>query len=182
MAYETLDTDELLRLALGAMSRDRDADALVMLKTLLEREPGHVYGRYLLAAQYAQLGIMDHAESGFREVVASAPDLGIARFQLGQLLLLKGASDEAVAVLEPLAATPAGAALADYAGALIAVAAEDVAGAVAGLQSGLARPQEIPALAGDMQRLLDQLQSRCPMNEEPHGTVPVRLSGYGRQG
>lgn len=182
MAYENLDPEELLHLALDAMNTNKVADSMELLKMLLERKPGHVHAQYLLAAQHAQLGIMDRAETGFREVMVRAPELGIARFQLGQLLLLKGATDEASAVLAPLAAAQTDGALGSYARALIAAAAEDMAGAVAELQAGLAYPQGIPALAADMQRLLDQLQTQGPMGGAAHGTGPVLLSGYGRQG
>lgn len=185
MNYEKLDNDELLRLSLDAMNNGRDADAVVMLKTLLERDPGHVYGQYLLAAQHAQLGMPDRAEAGFRAVVSVAPEFPIARFQLGQLLVIKGAHDEARQVLLPL--TVADDALGAYARAMSAAAAEDIADAVRELDAGLALPQEIPALAGDMQRLRDQLQQvpesapvAAAVADGPAVPAPMFLTGYGR--
>jgi predicted Zn-dependent protease len=178
MTYQKLDNDELLRLALGAMNSDRDAEAIDLLKTLLEREPGHGQAQFLLAAMHAQIGMMDRAEAGFRAAVEALPDLGIARFQLGQLLLLQGRVDETRAVLAPLADQAPGDALGAYARALSAAAADDGAGAIAELQSGLACAQEIPALTGDMQRLLERLQSA---DGAPPPAAPLFLSGYGRQ-
>lgn len=182
MTYEKLDTDELLRLALEAMNAGREADSIVMLKTLLEREPDHVHARYLLAAQHAQLGMMERAEAGFRDVIARSAELPIARFQLAQMLLLRGANQEAQTVLAPLAAAPDGQALGGYARALTAAAVDDTAGTIAGLQSGLACAQDIPALAGDMRRLLDQLLANGPIQPPPgDGAAPLFLSGYGRR-
>ncbi|KRB02448.1 hypothetical protein [Lysobacter sp. Root690] len=191
MSYDKLDNEELLRLALDAINNGRDADSLVMLKTLLERDPKHVYAQYLLAAQHAQLGMFERAEAGFRAAVAGAPDLAIARFQLGQLLVMKGTIEEATQMLAPLA--DRGDALAAYARALVAAANEDAPTAVRELDQGLALPQEIPALAGDMQRLRDRLSvqgadiatmqaTEAALAEtNPIGANPMFLASYGRE-
>lgn len=191
MSYDKLDNEELLRLALDAINNGRDADSLVMLKTLLERDPKHVYAQYLLAAQHAQLGMFERAEAGFRAAVAGAPDLAIARFQLGQLLVMKGTTEEATQMLAPLA--DRGDALAAYARALVAAANEDAPTAVRELDQGLALPQEIPALAGDMQRLRDRLSvqgadiatmqaTEAALAEtNPIGANPMFLASYGRE-
>jgi tetratricopeptide (TPR) repeat protein len=185
MDFDKLDNDELLRLALDAINTNRDADAVVMLKTLLERDPHHVFGTYLLAAQHAQLGMMDRAEAGFRAVVQQAPDFPVARFQLGQLLLVKGAAEEARQVFALL--TPERNALGAYARALTAAAQEDLPTALAELEAGLALPQEIPALELDMRRLHGQLQSvaaqtAVPMEPAPAPTASsaLFLTNYGR--
>lgn len=191
MGYDKLDNEELLRLALDAINNGRDADSLVMLKTLLERDPKHVHAQYLLAAQHAQLGMFERAEAGFRAAVAGAPDLAIARFQLGQLLVMKGTIEEATQMLAPLANR--GDALAAYARALVAAANEDAPTAVRELDQGLALPQEIPALAGDMQRLRDRLSvqgadlatmqaTEAALAEtNPIGANPMFLASYGRE-
>lgn len=184
MTYSILDNDELLRLALDAMNTGRDAESVVMLKTLTERDPGNAYGHYLLAAQHAQMGLMDRAEVGFRAAVDSGLEIPAARFQLGQLLLLKGENDEARQVLSGLQAD-AGNALGDYAQALMALAGEDVAAGIGYLQSGLRYPQEIPALAEDMRRLLVGLEAQQNGAETaPESTTPagasLLLSNYGR--
>lgn len=181
MNYDKLDNEELLRLSLDAINNGRDADAVVMLKTLLEREPQHVHAQYLLAAQHAQLGMHDRAEAGFRAVVADAPELAIARFQLGQLLVMKGDGPGATQALQPLADQQD--ALGAYARAMVAAADDDVAAAVGHLESGLALPQEIPALTADMQRLHAQLQQGAvAATADPPATptASMFLTGYGR--
>lgn len=182
MTYDRLDIDELLRLALDAINTGRDADSLVMLKALLEREPAHLYGQYLLAAQHAQLGLPDRAEAGFRAVVAQAPDFAIARFQLAQLLLLRGDGAEARELLAPVGRQQD--ALGAYARAL-AVADDDVAGALRELDAGLALPQEIPALASDMQRVREQLAQHLPADGAAAAAdgpaAALFLTGYGRE-
>lgn len=183
MSYDKLDADELLRLGLDAMQNGRDADAVVMLKTLLERTPDHAMARYLLAAQYAQLGLMDRAEEGFRAVVARASDFPMARFQLGQLLLTRGAADEVEIVLTPLVGQTD--ALAAYARAMVAAARSDFAGAIAELRTGLGLSQDVPALTNDMSQLLDRLlqasgDQPADAVSPPALTAPIFLTGYGQ--
>ena len=182
MIHQKLDNEELLRLALDAMNTGRDAESLELLRSLLERDPGNVHARYLLAAQHAQLGMMDRAEEGFRAVVASAPELEVARFQLGQLLLVKGQLDDARAAFAPLATASNGQALGSYARALTAASFEDIGTAISELEQGLSCVQDIPALAGDMRRLLEQLGGQPPREPPAGSPAPLFLSGYGRQG
>lgn len=177
MAYETLDPEELLRLALDAMNADRDAEAIELLKGMLERDPGHGQGHFLMAALHAQLGLMDRAEAGFRTALRCAPELAIARFQLGQLLLLQDRGDETREVLSALTGAAPGEALGAYARALSLLAQKDVTGAGAELLAGLACEQPIGPLATDMQRLLERLQL-ADATSPP--TTPMFLSGYGR--
>lgn len=179
MTLENLDADELLRLGLDAMNSGRDADALVALKSLVERDPLNAPGRYLLAAQHAQMGLMDKAEVGFREAVNLAPEFPMARFQLGQLLLTRGAADEARAVFEPL--TKQANAVGRYAAALAAAAQEDRTTAVAALQEGLALPQDVPALAADMRQVLENLLALGDTPAERSDdapAAPIFLTGY----
>ena len=164
--------DRLLERALGAMNADRDDEAMRLLDALLVQEPAHVHGRYLKAALHAQAGQMDLAEAGLRAVVADAPGLVMVRFQLGQLLLIRGAVEETRDLLEPITSLPPDIALGAYARGLLALGEGDTTTAIAELEAGLACPQEIPVLAHDMQRLLADLQQTPP-------PPPVVLSGYG---
>jgi Flp pilus assembly protein TadD len=182
MSYEQLDAEELLRTALDAVNHDRHAEAVAILKTLIGREPGHVFATYLLAAEHAQLGMMERAEEGFRRTVELAPEFPMARFQLGQTLLVRGEVKDACDVLAPLAELPAKLALASYARGLMAAAREDVAEAIDQLQFGLACEQDVPALAQDMQRVLANLQAIPQPTAAPATAVPMFLSSYGRAG
>jgi Flp pilus assembly protein TadD len=190
MSYEKLDNEELLRIALDAINQDHHADAVAMLKTMLEREPSHVFGTYLLAAEHAQLGLMDRAEEGFERTVQLAPDFPMARFQLGQIYLVKGDAEAAKRVLSPLSQLPANLALSSYARGLVAAANEDIAGAMNELRTGLAFEQEIPALADDMRRVLANLQAigqsesigRIEPVPAPAAATPMFLSNYGKSG
>jgi Flp pilus assembly protein TadD len=185
MNHQNLDNEELLRLALDATGNNNHADAVSMLKTLVERDNKHVFGTYLLAAEHAQLGMVDRAEEGFRRTVNLAPDFAMARFQLGQLLMVKGDNAGAAETFAPIAQSTGSDALPAFARALAAVANDDMQEAIRQLQDGLARPQEVPALTGDMQRMLDHLLANAgdaPADEpaKPAGAASLLLSNYGK--
>lgn len=137
--------------------------------------PTEVLDRYLRAAEAAGEGRLDDAEAGLRRVVAEAPELATARFQLGQLLWVRGDTGKAIDVLAPLGVGDSS--LAAYARAIAAAAGGDVAVAAGELEAGLALPQDNPALAADMRRLLD----RCRDAAIPGTAVPRSLAAYGRQ-
>lgn len=166
MSIERMDSEELIYLSLRAMSASRDGNAMELLAALLEREPEHAQGNYLLAAQYAQLGMLGQAETYFRKAMILAGNhFPMPRFQLGQLLMVQGRSDEAVDVLLPLtnALDPA---LRAYANAFIALAGQQVADAITALREGLQHPQSIPVLADDMRRLAADLERSLGVADE----------------
>lgn len=183
MNLDNLDNEELLRLSLEAINGNRDAEAISMLKHILSREPEHMYATFLLAAQHAQIGMFDRAEAGFRAAVALAPDFPIARFQLGQLLTMKGAADEVNEVLSPLFGGSD--ALAAYARGMAALAHENVEEGLRELAQGLALPQEIPALEADMRRLSDNVRQHhagvvdAQVAPQEIAPAPAYLAGYG---
>lgn len=186
MEYEALDDDELLHLSLDAINGARDADAVVLLKVLTGRSPGNPLAYYLLAAQHAQTGLMDRAEQGFKRAVELAPEFAMAHFQLGQLMLVKG--DAAAAAHEFRQVRSDDPAIACYAEGLCALAEERPVDALASLQRGLMLPQTIPALAQDMQQLVDGVGA-VAMQEGQEGqedgaasltAAPMLLSNYSR--
>ena len=182
MSVGSTSSEELIHMSLAAMNASRDEEAMELLAALLELDPEHAQGNYLLAAQYAQLGMLDQAEAGFRKAAALAgDDFPMPRFQLGQLLMVQDRPDEAVNVLLPLthAADPA---LRAYANAFIAFAAQQVADAIAALREGLQHHQSIPVLADDMRRLAADLErSLGDPDEAPAitgGAASMLLSNY----
>jgi tetratricopeptide (TPR) repeat protein len=190
MKLDKLDQNELLHAALEANGKGAHAESLGLLKTLLERNPNHALGTYLMAAEHAQIGMMDRAEEGFRRSIELDPNFPMARFQLGQLCMVKGNAAGAREALAPLTSLPASEALGAYARGLTAAANENLADAIRELQAGLACEQPIEALAGDMRRSLDNLlvlrdggqagpgQPAAPAAPSPNAAL--YLSKYGK--
>lgn len=198
MNYDKLDNEELLYVALDAVNSARYGDAILLLRMLLERDQTNPNTQYLLAAQHAQLGMYERAESGFRALLLHTPEFSIARFQLGQLLLMKNTPADAKVVLSPL--TDANDAIGAYARALCAVADEEAVRAMRELEAGLRLPQPVPTLANDMQELLVRLSQSGNRPAERNDAVPPEpqhvseselqstptarmfMTGYGRGG
>ena len=185
MNHDLLDNEELMFVALDAVNHGRFGEGLAVLKTLLQREPDHANARYLLAAQHAQLGLFERAETEFRTLLETSPGFIVARFQLGQLLLMREAMAEAKAVLSPLVVGED--ALAAYARALCAFADGEHATVLRELDTGLQLPQAVPTLATDMQALRARLTEAGapPPHDEPvqdgvASSARLLMSGYGR--
>src|SRR4051812_26034450 len=89
------DADEYLHLALHASSIGDHHACMTYLKELLRQQPAHAAALYLLAAQYAELGLGERAISTMKAALRIAPALDIARFQLAVLLLDRGHTFEA---------------------------------------------------------------------------------------
>ncbi|MGO1072529.1 tetratricopeptide repeat protein [Lysobacter sp. CA199] len=156
MNESRLDNPALLQLAFAAIAQARDVEAVRLLKIVLERDPGNLHAEYLLAIQHAQLGLYERAEERLRAVLAAVPGFVVARFQLAQLLVMRGTAKDAREWLQPvLGETPP---LGAYAQGLLAAAEGDAAGACALIEAALLLPQPIAPLAGDMRRLCDQLR------------------------
>lgn len=185
MSFEKLDNDEILHLILDYINEGNHADVLTMIKVMLDRDPGHAFATYLLAAEYAQLGMMDRAENAFKSAVDLVPDFPMARFQLGQLYLVKNKAGDAKDVLTPLTLFPDGQAITNYSKALVAVANNELEAAVSHLEAGLECDQEIPALTVDMRAMLNNLRLfSADVDSKPSisAAAPLYLSNYGKAG
>ncbi|QCW28073.1 tetratricopeptide repeat protein [Lysobacter enzymogenes] len=119
------DLTALLQRAHAAIAQARDVEAVRLLQRVLECDPDNVHAQYLLAIQHAQLGLYDRAEQRLRAVLARLPGFVVARFQLAQLLLMRGIASDARQWLRPVLDAPAP--LGDYARALDAAAAGEAA-------------------------------------------------------
>lgn len=182
MNTENTNSEELIHMSIKAMKEANDQRAMDLLATLLQREPEHAQGLYLLAAQQAQLGRLDQAEAGFRKAMTLIEsNFPMPRFQLGQLLMVQDRTDEAIEVLLPLARA-VDPALRAYANAFIALAGQQAVDAVVALREGLQHPQFIPVLADDMRHLMADLERSLDAPDEASaitgGAASMLLSNY----
>ncbi|PKV11042.1 tetratricopeptide repeat protein [Xanthomonas prunicola] len=179
-------TEQLLARAAQAMLDANDAESLAILGALLAQDPECAQAHYLLGAQRAQLGDLDLAEQAFHRALQLSAEFPMARFQLGQLLLVTGRNSDAVQMLTPLAESIEGA-IGSYASALISIAHDHVDLAISQLQMGLTQGQPIAALQADMQRLVQLLSSTngslASTQADTGATLPgasMLLSNYSR--
>jgi tetratricopeptide (TPR) repeat protein len=175
------DLDEYFHLALHASSVGQHGTCMTYLKEVLKQQPRNAPALYLLAAQHAEIGMLERAVSGIKAALAIEPGLEIARFQLGLLLLDSQRRSEAKENFAGLSGS-ADAALRLFSDAMIALSDEDRDSARRKLDAGLAQPGGNPALRSLMQRVLGALAQ----NDAATLTAPeppdarIRLGAYGQ--
>ena len=152
-----LDAEEYFHLALHASAMGDHHACMTYLEEVLQRQPRSARAIYLLAVQHAELGLTRRAIAGIKTALSIEPDLEIARFQLGLLLLFDSNEPvEAKGYLGRLG-TCQNRALRAYAEAMIAVCDNEPALARQKLAIGLSESPPDSALALLMRRLFERL-------------------------
>lgn len=180
-----LDAEELLFLGVQAMKQNRDEDAISCLKRGLALDPGSGVMHHLLGAVYAQLGMTARAIGEMAEAIACAPELKIARFQLGLLHFTAADFAAAEEVWLPLAELPSDDPLRLFHSGLLHLARNEFAPCVADLRRGVDLNTEHLALNEDMRKLADRTEAVIGGGLDAAGPAPtvdlgrhVLLSGY----
>ena len=171
-----LDIEEYLHLAIHASSVGNHHACMTYLKEVLQQQPANALALYLLAVQHAELGLNDRAAKGLRASLAIRPDLEMARFQLGVMLLDKKRFTEAKEQFAALGASRVPA-LRTYCEGMMAVADDDLALAREKIVLGLSVQDGNPALAALMRRVLERLsREKAPEAIDP--PEPLFLGAY----
>ena len=132
---------------------------MTYIEEVLQRQPRHARAIYLLAVQHAELGLTQRAISGIKAALSIDPDLEIARFQLGLLLMFdKNEPREAKSYLERLAGSE-NRALRAYSQAMIAIADNEPAVARQKLAIGLSESSPDSPLSALMRRLFERMSN-----------------------
>src|SRR5262245_37464382 len=154
---QKLDDQELLHLALEAMRKDQHGPAIEYLKEALEKSPKSYQAAYLLAAEYAQIGLTDRAIESFNQALSLQPSLAAARFQLGLLLLCNGRVPESIGALEPLEQLPDADAHHPFGAGLIQLCRDEFDACKTSFKRGMELNTANPALNSDVQKILDRI-------------------------
>jgi tetratricopeptide (TPR) repeat protein len=153
----SLDPEELKFLAIRA-SRSKQADqALLYLKQAISAKPqdGELY--YLLAAEHAQLGMIDRAADEMEHALLLAPGMHTARLQLGLLYLTQANVEASIRTLEPLFLLKEDNCYRLFSAGLVHLIHDRFPACRAALTQGIACNAQNDALNGDMQKILDAL-------------------------
>ncbi|MFY0675644.1 MAG: tetratricopeptide repeat protein, partial [Neptuniibacter sp.] len=87
----SLDSKELMHIALYEAGQNNPSQAINHLKQLLDLEPDNGNARYLLGALHAEIGLHEQAIEEMQQAIDSDPNLpSTAVFQLGLLHLTSG--------------------------------------------------------------------------------------------
>lgn len=152
-----LDAEEYFHLALHASAAGDHHGCMTYLEEVLQREPGNARAIYLMAVQHAELGLTQRAIAGIKRALSIEPDLELARFQLGLLLMFDSNQPrEAKDYLERLCVSQ-NRALRAYSEAMIAIADNEPGLARQKLAVGLSESSPDSPLSLLMRRLFERM-------------------------
>lgn len=137
---------------------------------LLAEYPDDARLHFLRGSILVGIGRPIEALPALKKAVELAPDLAIARFQLGFFLLTSGDPAEALSVWGPLALLPEQHYLRMFVGGLTHLIRDEFAEAVRLLRSGIEANSENPPLNRDMALIIEQVE-KLASAEAPAGAA-----------
>lgn len=180
--------EQLVREAMQASQADDGARALQLLAEAMQCEPRSGVPHLLAGSEYAAMGRMDVAEAALANAVLLAPELSIARYQLGLLQFSSGRAAVALLTWEPLLSLPDTGPLPHFVRGFAALAQDDFGLAVSHYREGLSRNHDNPALTSDIEKVLRgiaEVQGRRELPDAAPASADadsagkhVLLSGY----
>ena len=154
-----LTADELLHMAIEASNRERYDLSIAYLKQAMAKpEPLRHEIPFMLASQYAQIGMKAEAKQYFAQTIALAPQFDIAIFQLGLLQLFDADQAGAELTFQQLDFLPAEHAINQFRVGMLALGRNELAVAGAALRAGLATGLANAPLMAEMQRILGNIE------------------------
>jgi tetratricopeptide (TPR) repeat protein len=149
--------DTLIQQGIHASESDNTELALQRFLEAAQAKPGNGMPHFLAAGELAQTGRMEEAERSYATAVLLAPDMAVARYQLG---LLQFATDRlalALTTWQPLLALAEDDFMRRFVQGFFAMAAEDVLQAQSQFRAGLALNTVNPPMNRDIERVLASL-------------------------
>lgn len=157
MAAPRLCDDRVLE-ELVATLQSGSGDDLQQTDRLLAEYPDDARLHFLRGSLLIGIGRPIEALPAMRRAVDLAPDMAIARFQLGFFLLTSGEAGEALSVWGPLALLPDGHYLRLFAGGLTHLIRDEFAETIGALEKGIAANEENLPLNRDMALIIEQVR------------------------
>jgi tetratricopeptide (TPR) repeat protein len=167
-----------------AASQGNDSTrALGLFAQASEALPGWALPHFLSGSEYAALGQWEKAEAELANAVLLAPDLHLARYQLGLLQFSTGRAAVALVTWERLAGNPEEPSLSAFVRGFAALAQDAFPEALASFERGLAEPRVNPAVAGDIRKVVQKLLAEVPsvtVTEAAPVDAHVLVANYAR--
>jgi Flp pilus assembly protein TadD len=143
-------------------------DEIERTDELLMRFPDDARLHFLRGSMLVGIGRSYEALPALKKAVELAPDLVIARFQLGFFLLTSGDAAEALSVWGPLALLAEGNYLRTFVGGLTHLIRDEFADAVRLLREGIEANDDNPPLNRDMALILSEIEK---LEAQPGGVA-----------
>ncbi|MES2939286.1 MAG: hypothetical protein V4864_16485 [Pseudomonadota bacterium] len=152
------DPRTLLDMGIAASMADRPAQALQLFERAAAAAPAWALPHFLLGSEYAAQNDIAKAETALANAVLLDPELHIARYQLGLLQFSASRAAAALVTWQPLAGQQGLQGLPAFVRGFAAMAQDDFTTAQQHFHDGLAEPDLNTAVAGDIHKVLADLQ------------------------
>ncbi len=152
--------------ALQAVLAGRHEQAINLLTRASQAAPDDGELLYLLAAEYAETGFYLRACELMAQAIELAPELNIARLQLGMLHLSCGSLAPGFDVLSPLTSLPQDDWIGCFAKGLVHLCTDEFSDCQGMLERGMFLNNRNPALNADMEKILVAIASRDGSNRD----------------
>ncbi|WP_112076650.1 hypothetical protein [Herbaspirillum rubrisubalbicans] len=167
-------TENYLVTLLRQLPQASEAEQEQLLGAAITAHPADARPLLLLAAHYAQHQSFDRAEACYIEALHRAPELAIARFQLGLLQFSCARPVTALATFAPLALLPDTHPLHLFKKAFECLANDRLQEASSWLQQGIASNHDNAPLNDDMGKLVRQIEAQ--LSAAASAAMPVNAT------
>ena len=177
------DVDTLFDQALAASLQRQSEVAVAILNTVLMRNPYHANARHLLGAEYAQAGKINEAVIEIATALELNPNLPLARFQLGLLLMTCARVEDAVQVWNGLDILGSEHVLNRFRYSMLLIAKGEMDQARQQLAATIAENIDLPALNSEMLVVIETIaastsRQRPEANEDDPNSPHFLVSTY----
>lgn len=148
----------LLQQALAASQANDSETAMALLSQASQEEPASAWPHFLLGAELAQSQRFQEAETAYANAVLLAPDLAIARYELGTLQFTSGRASPAFLTWQPLLNLPDGDPLKLFILGYVELAKDAFAAALQYFERGIVANTVNAPLNGNIQLLIERIR------------------------
>lgn len=160
---------EKLKQAMSASEQGDQEAAVRLFREAVDEQPGFAVPPFLLGAEFAQMGRIDEAMQAFASALLLAPDLHVARYQLGLLQFTSGQAALALVTWQPLALLPGTHPLREFVLGFAALAEDRFDEAIAAFRRGQVLNTDNAPLNGDIEMVIGRIEAllRASRRQEP---------------
>ncbi len=158
MSITTLDSEELLHLAIRASAQNQHEQAISHLKHAIEKDPNSAKLYYMLGAEHAEIGLYDRAVEEITKATRIDPKLDTAHFQLGLLYITSGDAQKAIEAWKALDHLGENHFLYLFKTGLTYLANDEFDSCARSLEKGISLNQTNEALNRDMKKILEEIK------------------------
>ena len=175
-----LDAEELFHLAMKASEEGDREKTISYLKRSIASQP-QAKSIYILAAEYAELGMMQRAIEGMQRAVELEPTLWTAHFQLGLLFLSQTLIQEAKNAWEPLIDLGPDAYLYHFAVGCMQLIDDKTEDALESFATGVEMNDDNPALNRDIANIVNSVLGSGQADEAETSGAAAGPNGVAEQ-